>query len=59
MFKHLLATALAACACVEDGASLRPAKLMHDRFGYKQVLALHGGMYDWEDAGYPMTKPKR
>ena len=47
------------CTCSDDGASLRAAKLMHDRFGYTQVSALHGGMYDWEDAGYPMTKPKR
>lgn len=44
------------CTCPEDGASLGAARVMRERFGYTKVAALHGGMYDWEDAGYPMVK---
>lgn len=47
------------CTCPAEHGSLLGAAKLHDRWGYRKLAVLEGGLDAWREAGYQVTMTHR
>jgi rhodanese-related sulfurtransferase len=47
------------CTCPEEHGALAGAAKLHDRYGYKKLAVLEGGLDAWREAGYEVASGPR
>jgi rhodanese-related sulfurtransferase len=44
------------CTCPEEHGSIQAAAKLHDRFGFRKLVVLRGGLDAWREAGYKVVE---
>ena len=50
-------TLLLYCTCPAEHGSVKAATTLHDRYGFRKLLVLRGGLDSWRDAGFKVVEP--